>query len=83
MSDTKNELHGALFVNDKGGVPGRADFQGNALIAGKQYWVKAWKNYTKDRMEWFSLVFEPKTIAPPRAPLPDLKRADFDDDVPF
>jgi len=68
-----------LTPNDKGGVETRPDFKGKAIIAGKDYWVSAWKKegaYGK----FFSLSFQLKDEKPKEKPAPV---ADFNDDIPW
>ena len=85
MSEYDNELRGALFRNRRM-REGKKDpqMQGQATIAGVEYWVSAWTN-EKNGERYQSLQFKPKEPKVGAGELEQAKAAAeaFDDDIPF
>lgn len=55
-----NNLRGALFTNDKGGVERRPDYRGTCEIEGIEYKIAGWKRKTRSNGRPFlSLSFTP------------------------
>ena len=78
MAYELRELTGSMFENDRKQQKHQPDWKGSCMIAGKEYWLSAWK---KDgRTPWLSLAFTEK-LPKDGAPKPAAKGAD--DDVPF
>ena len=79
-----NNMRGVLFKNTRM-RDGKKDpeYEGQAEIAGIQYWVKSWINVSKkDGSKFMSLKFEPKNNSA-KADTKAAVGADFDDDIPF
>ena len=87
MAFEQNELTGALFKNYEKTHDTHADFNGQAKIDGKEYWINCWVNvYEKDgqKRKFFKLGFKPKQAAQQVAAPPKSGAFDsMDDDIPF
>lgn len=83
MNPYDNNLHGALFLNDKGDNPKRPDYKGECEIAGVKYWMSGWIAYTPTRVRYMSIRFEAKGAPRPMTPPPARSSPDFDDQIPF
>lgn len=54
--------NGTLFKNTKKEADTHADYQGQISIDGKEYWLNAWINKSKDgKKTYMSLSAKPKT----------------------
>lgn len=87
-----NDNSGALFKNDKKREgKSDADYQGQVTIDGREYWLNAWLNTTKDgKSKYMSLKAKAKTGGKPK-PNPIVEEitkqfpgaAIMDDEIPF
>lgn len=67
MTREQKNNSGVLFKNDRKEAETHADYTGNALIDGKEFWINAWvKEGAKGK--FFSFSFRPK--APREEPAP-------------
>jgi hypothetical protein len=83
MAFEPREGSGALFKNDKQGNEAWADYQGDIMIGGKQYWLSAWiKGGDGGKPKFMSLSAKPKDARSQKAPLNANNQAD-ESDVPF
>ena len=86
MAFEQKELTGALFKNDDKTDETHPDFNGQAKIEGKEYYLSAWTNtYDKEgvKRKYYKLSFKPKA-AQVKAPAKAAKAFDeMDDDIPF
>lgn len=73
MTEYDNNLRGALFPNDKGGVERRPDYRGTCEIGGVSYKIAGWKRTARSNNKPFlSLSFTEDVTEPPTAEeLPD------------
>jgi hypothetical protein len=70
---------GAIFVNDRKTAETHPDRTGSALIDGREYYVNAWLNKTKDGKPYLNLTFKPKVEqASSKKPI----REDLNDEIP-
>jgi len=71
---------GTLFRNERKEQPNHADYEGTAMIGGKEYWMNAWLKEGK-KGKFMSFSFREKAPSRPveKAPVKD----DFVDDIPF
>lgn len=92
MAEYDNTNTGALFKNNRRTTPTQPEWNGNANIEGREFWVNAWvKESKKDGSKFFSFSFRPKeeAAAPPRRTAAPPARAaapahqDLDDEIPF
>ena len=58
MSD-KRDNSGALFKNQRKEADSHADYTGNCMIDGKEYWINAWLKEGANG-KFFSFSFRPK-----------------------
>jgi hypothetical protein len=58
--ENKRDNSGALFVNDRKEKPTQPDYNGSAVIAGKEMWVCGWKKTGKSGKPFMSLAFKIK-----------------------
>ena len=56
-----NEL--VLFKNDRKETDRHADLSGQGLVAGKEYWISAWKNTSKAGKDYFKIRLQLKDSA--------------------
>jgi hypothetical protein len=95
MAYEKRDNSGSFFVNEKKTQDKHADYSGNVMVAGVEYWISVWtKNGSKG--EYWSMALTPKearqsTSAPVSSGTSSLSRAtsapvfqpDLDDEIPF
>lgn len=80
MSD-KRDNSGALFKNQRKEADSHADYTGNCMIDGKEYWINAWlKEGTNGK--FFSFSFRPKE-AKTATKQPAFEDRLADDQIPF
>jgi hypothetical protein len=82
--DNNNEI--AIWENKRRNKPTDPDFQGNATIDGKEYWVSAWKRSedSSDRAPVLKLKVTPKTQqSQPMTPPSQGNPVDLDKEIPF
>ena len=74
---------GVLFRNERKEEPSHADYQGNAMIDGQEYWMNAWLKDGKNG-KFMSFSFRPKAGGKPAKAAPKKQPAiDDDDSIPF
>jgi hypothetical protein len=76
---------GVLFRNERKNGPNSPDYNGSALIEGKEYWVAGWiktagANSKNPGSKFMSLAFTPKQPTPPKA---NAQPSTYEDDIPF
>ena len=82
--DNDNEI--AIWKNERRSKPTDPDFQGNATIDGKEYWVSAWKRSedSNDRAPILKLKVKPKIQQSPAPLTPPSQGNPVDlDEIPF
>lgn len=86
---TKRDNSGALFKNDRKEQETHADYRGDCLIGGQEFYMDAWLNTADSGRKYLSVRFKPKQAKqaePPRQRPKDEKyragTAD-DSDIPF
>ena len=80
MPYEKKDGSGALFKNAKEGHPTWADYKGDILIDGVEYWLSAWiKEGKKGKfMSLSAKLKDGKPTGKPKNPVSDMS-----DDIPF
>lgn len=56
----KRDNSGALWKNKRKKQENHPDFQGEALIGGREYWVSGWARESQQGNRYTSLAFKPK-----------------------
>lgn len=56
----RRDNDGAVFINKDRKGPTHPDFKGQAMVAGRDYWVSLWVKQNKDGDDFFTLSFQPK-----------------------
>lgn len=84
----QKEGSGALFKNRDKETENQADYNGNILIDGQEYWLSAWIKESKKGLKYFSVQANPKQAkqikgAVQRVAHQQTMDDDFDDDIPF
>lgn len=79
MAYEQRDNSGILFKNDRKDSDKHPDYNGNALIAGVEYWISAWIK-TGAKGKFMSLAFKPKEDK--RGDTRPMKEQ-LDDEVPF
>lgn len=76
---------GLAFPNDRRKEDWQADFQGEALIDGKKYWLNVWTGKTKEGKDYVKVSVREKTQSnrSPYKPRGEAKGYNKDDDVPY
>lgn len=84
MAYEKKENTGSAFKNTRKSADTHADYTGDCLIDGQEYWINTWVKKTKDGVPFFSHSFRKKQ---PRqegnAPQRQQEDVKIDDDLPF
>lgn len=83
MAYEKRDMSGSIFANRDKRTETHADYTGDCLIDGQEYWMNAWKKSTKDGKTFLSFSFkkkQPRSDAPARQ---ESKPVVIDDDLPF
>lgn len=81
---------GALFKNTRKEKANHPDYQGNAMIDGREYYISAWLKEGRNG-KFFSFAFKPKEDQAPKQqvrrqdPISTGRslREDLNDDIPF
>lgn len=60
MAQYDNTNRGALFRNERKAKETDPDHTGSINIDGKEFWLNAWVNESRDGRKYFSLVVNPK-----------------------
>jgi hypothetical protein len=81
MAYEQRENTGSLFKNDRKEKDTHADYRGNALIDGVEYWLDAWINEDRNGHKYMSLKLKRKDGQ--NNTQRQTAHADLDDDVPF
>ena len=84
MSEFDNS--GILFRNDDKQSERHADYRGDALIGGKEYWLSGWINQSKKGLTYLTIKLKPKEEKPKAVEsqrAAEGQRDDFNDEVPF
>lgn len=62
--DYDNELHGAMFKNQRkfqpGGNPNWPDYSGNVVVEGVKYWMSGWMKRAKNGSTYLSISLTPE-----------------------
>lgn len=93
MSFEKKEGSGALFKNKDKQSESHADYNGDILINGHEYWLNAWLKTSKNGVRFMSVSAKPKdkskTVASAlragkeQAQARKSQQDDFNDEIPF
>ena len=95
MAYEQKDNSGSLFINDKREKDTHPNRKGSIRVAGKDYWISAWDNVSKDGKEWISLSVQEKDAAhsagiakvqkavETQPAQPGFTSADFDDEIGF
>lgn len=78
MAFELRDMQGSLWKNDKQESESHPGYTGSAMIFGKEVWINAWVNETKDGKKYFNIKFKLKGDAPTKS-----ARGDMDDQIPF
>ena len=82
MAYEKREGSGSLFKNERKEQPTHADYRGDILIDGQEYWLSAWIKEGKNG-KFFSLAVKPKEAKQEQTKPKTGGIMDMNDDVPF
>jgi uncharacterized protein (DUF736 family) len=77
--DYDNTDRGVLFRNEDKESDKHPDYQGNINVGGKDYWLSAWLNLSKDGNKYMSLSVKAKDSPKGQK----VKKQEVDSDVPF
>lgn len=86
MAYEKKENSGSAFKNTRKAAETHADYTGDCLIDGQEYWINTWVKKDKNGNPWFSHSFRKKQ---PRqdtdTPVKTQSKHDIElsDDIPF
>lgn len=81
--EVKNNT-GSLFANDRKETENHPDYTGQALIAGTDYWLSAWKKKSQGGKTYLSFSFKAKQDGgDTRAAAPASAYDDDDESIPF
>lgn len=86
MAYEKRENSGSAFKNRKKAQESHADYTGECLIDGQEYWINTWVKKDKNGNPWFSHSFRKKQPrAEGQAPTKTQSKHDIElsDDIPF
>lgn len=85
MAYEKKELSGSTFKNRNKAQETHADYTGDCLIDGQEYWMNTWVRKTKDGTSYFSHSFRKKQPRSDASARQEAKPAAavIDDDLPF
>ena len=74
-----NSNSGVLFRNEKKQTEKHPDFTGSINSEGREFFLSAWVNETKDGRKYFKLSLSPKD----EKPAPKQEQSFPDEDIPF
>lgn len=85
MAYEKRENSGSAFKNRKKIEESHADYTGDCLIDGQEYWINTWVKKDKNGNPWFSHSFRKKQPRSEGQVLEQKPRTEIviDDDLPF
>ena len=86
MAYEKKENTGSAFKNTRKAAETHADYTGDCLIDGQEYWINTWVKKDKNGNPWFSHSFRKKQPrAENQAPAKTQSKHDIElsDDIPF
>ena len=91
MAYEQKDNSGVLFRNAKKEKESQPDYNGNALIDGREYWISAWVKISEKGNKFFSFAFKPKeeqtisqrAVAGIKKPDPISSGLDMNDEIPF
>ena len=75
-----NTNSGVLFRNEKKQTEKHPDFTGSINSDGREFFLSAWVNETKDGRKYFKLSLSPKDEKPSK---PAQQQSIPDEDIPF
>jgi hypothetical protein len=78
-----NNMRGVLFVNDKKGIPTRADYTGTCEINHVEYWMDVWLAKSQYPDLFSNVRFRVKGVRASRPQESVTPPLDFDDEIPF
>jgi hypothetical protein len=82
MAYEQRDNSGVLFKNSKKEKSNHADYQGNILVDGKEYWLNAWLKEGKSG-KFFSVSVRPKQAKDVPVSASNYTSPDLDDEIPF
>jgi hypothetical protein len=84
MAYEKRDGSGSLFKNDRKEQPNHADYRGDILIDGQEYWLSAWIKEGKNG-KFMSLAAKPKEARQEQQEKPKSGGGimDLESDIPF
>ena len=82
MAYEKKPNTGSLFKNERKELDTHADYAGDVLVDGVEYWIDAYLKRPEGKKPFMSLRFRPKNDAKPRGGASQTKFV-ADDDEPF
>lgn len=83
MAYEKRDMSGSIFANRDKRSEKHADYTGDCLIDGQEYWMNAWKKTTKEGKTFLSFSFKKKQPRAGSDVSHETKSAIIDDDLPF
>ena len=81
MAYEMKDNSGSLWKNLKKEKESHADYTGNVMINGTEYWLKGWVNETNDGRKYFGLTFTAKDAPKEQRTAP--AKVHDDDEIPF
>lgn len=86
MAFEKKDNSGSAFKNTRKAAETHADYTGDCLIDGQEYWINTWVRKTKEGAPYFSHSFRKKQPRPDSGtPAKTQSKHDIElsDDIPF
>lgn len=86
MAYEKKENSGSAFKNTRKASETHADYTGDCLIDGQEYWINTWVKKDKNGNPWFSHSFrkkQPRSENQAPAKTQSKHDIDLDDSIPF
>lgn len=83
MAYEKKELSGSTFKNRNKAKETHADYTGDCLIDGKEYWMNTWVRKTKDGTPYFYHTYNKKQPRQESSINQETTSVKIDDDLPF
>jgi len=83
MAYEQRDNSGSLFKNDRKEKPAHADYTGQCMVGGVEYWFKAWIKNADDpsKKTFMSFSFDPKDERQEQRS--EGYSAKIDDEIPF